>query len=95
MKQLSPAEQIEKNKLESEFAQMGQRVLDNVAYKTFFTARRAQLFDTFAYTKKDQEDVREEAWRTIQNLNAMEEFFRVSLETGKMADMALESHKEE
>ena len=74
---------------------MGKRVLDNVAYKTFFTARRAQLFEAFSLTKKDQEDVREEAWRTIQNLNAMEEFFRVSLETGKMADMELESHKED
>lgn len=95
MKPLSPEEQIEQAKRESEFALLGKQVLDNPAYNQVFLVRRSQLFDVFSNTKKDQQDVREEAWRTMQNLNAIEEFFRIALETGKMADTTLESLKED
>ena len=95
MKPLTPKEQIEKAKQESAFAQMGKQVIDNAAYKQVFLVRRSQIFEIFCLTKKDQEDVRDEAWRTMQNLNALEEFFNQALTTGKMADQTLESLKEE
>ena len=81
----------QKEQLEREvaLANMGKQVLGNEAYKTFLTIRKAQIFDVFCNTTKDQEDVREEAWRTMKNMNALEEYFRVSLETGKMAEQSL------
>jgi hypothetical protein len=85
----------EKEQLEQEvdLAQMGKNVLNNEAYKQAFTARKAQIFDVFVNTKQEQEDVRQEAWRTMQNLNSLEEYFRIILETGKMAEMSLKSIK--
>ena len=79
-------EQLER---ESAFAAMGKQVLGNAAYNEAMTVRRAQIFEVFCKTNKDQEDVREEAWRTMKNLDAIEEYFRVLLETGKMAEETL------
>lgn len=95
MKELSKEEQLEIAKQESAFAQMGKQVLDNAAFKQALTIRKAQLFEDFCNTNKNQSDVREEAWRTMKNMTALEDFLITALETGKMADMTLESHKEE
>jgi len=81
--------QEEQLKEEITLAQMGQQVVNNHIYKQAFIARKGQLFDIFCKTKKDQEDVREEAWRTMQNLNALESYFEQVLNTGKMADIKL------
>jgi hypothetical protein len=70
-------------------AAMGKQVLNNKAYQTFFTARKAHIFGVFCDTTKDQGDVREEAWRTMVNLTALEKYFNDSLTTGKMAEVEL------
>ncbi len=76
---------------ESKFAQMGLQVVNNEAFKRAFTVRQAQIFETFCKTNKDQEDVRQEAWRTMKNLEALQQFFENALTSGKMADTSLES----
>jgi hypothetical protein len=79
-------EQLER---EVTLAAMGKQVLDNEAFKHFLTLRKAQIFETFCNTTKDQEDVREEAWRTMVNMNALEQYFKTTLETGRMAEVSL------
>lgn len=87
-------DQLEQLKRESEFAQMGKQVVNNKAYQDAIAVRRAQIFEVFCNTKHDQSDVREEAWRTMKNMDALEQFLNNILTTGKMADSALESIEE-
>lgn len=86
----SQKEQLER---EVAFANMGRQVVNNEAYKQAITIRKAQIFEVFCKTKHDQEDVRQEAWRTMQNMNALEDYFKQLLETGNMAEQSL--NKEE
>jgi len=79
---------------ESEFARTGKQVLDNPAFNQAITVRRAQIFEIFCNTSKDQSDIRDEAWRTMKNMDALESYFKMALETGKMADMQLKSLSE-
>lgn len=83
-------EQEEQLKQEAAFAVLGKQVLSNEAYKQAMMLRKAQLFEVFCVTKQDQSDVREEAWRTMQNIKALEGYFSTLLETGKMAEATLE-----
>jgi len=82
--------QEEKLNKEVEFAQEAQKVLNNRAYIEAITLRKAQIFETFCATTKDQGDIREEAWRTMININALEDYFTELLTTGKMAQTTLE-----
>jgi len=75
---------------ESKLGQMGQQVLNNHVYKQAMVAREAHLFEVFCNTKRDQDDVREEAWRTMQNLKCLQQYFDQVLTTGKLADNQLE-----
>jgi hypothetical protein len=86
------AEKDQQDQLEREvhFAEIGKEVVKNAAYQQAFTIRKAQLFEAFCKTKQDQVDIREEAWRTMQNLNALEDYFKQLLTTGKMAELTLE-----
>jgi hypothetical protein len=84
------AEKQAKREQEVAFAAMGKRVTDNPAYRQAFDIRRAKVFDVFCNTKQDQSDVRDEAWRTMQNLNALEQYFNDLLTTGKMAQQDLD-----
>lgn len=77
------------------FAEKGKQVLNNEAFKQALIARRAQIFDVFCHTKQEQSDVREEAWRTMQNMSALEKYFNNILTTGKMAEQSLESINEQ
>jgi len=89
-------EQIEQLRQESTFALMGKQVLDNEAFKTAMATRKLQIFDIFCESGMDQSDVREKAYLTMINMIAFEEFFKQAMETGKMADITLESiNKEE
>jgi len=83
----------QKDQLEREvnFAAIGQAVVKNAAYQQAFTIRKAQLFEAFCKTKQEQIDIREEAWRTMQNLNALEDYFKQLLTTGKMAEISLKA----
>ena len=85
------SEQKERLEEEVKFAAIGQQVLNNEAYKTAITVRKTQIFDVFCRTKADQSDIREEAWRTKQNLLSLEDFLKNALTTGEMADKTLES----
>lgn len=85
------SEQKERLEEEVKFAAIGQQVLNNEAYKTAIKARKAHIFDIFCRTKADQSDVRDEAWRTMQNLMSLEDFLERALTTGEMADKTLES----
>lgn len=88
-------DQEEQLKKEVEFSQEARKVLNNKAYQEAITLRKAQIFETFCNTAKNQEDVREEAWRTMKNINALEDYFKVLLDTGKMAQTTLDSQKKE
>jgi hypothetical protein len=83
-------EQKEQNEQEVAFANLGKQVVTNEAYKQAITAREAQIFDVFCSTKADQQDVREEAWRTMVNMRALEQYFEQILTTGKFAEATLE-----
>ncbi len=85
----------QKEQLENEvtFAAQGKQVLNNPAFKQAISLRKAQIFEVFCNTTKDQEDVREEAWRTMKNIDALEQYFKILLETGQMAETTLESIK--
>lgn len=69
---------------------MGQQVVNNEAFKQALAIRKAQIFEIFCKTKADQSDIREEAWRTMVNMKALEDFLNTALTTGKMADTSLE-----
>ena len=83
------SDQEDQLKREVTFANMGKQVLSNEAYKQAVTIRKAQIFDVFCNTKQDQADVREEAWRTMKNMDALEQYFENLLTTGKMAETSL------
>lgn len=76
---------------EAALAKMGEQVLKNEAYKNAIAIRKASIFDVFCNTKRDQEEVRQEAWRTMKNLEALEDYFKEILETGKLSKDQLES----
>ena len=88
-------DQKEQYEQEVAFANMGKQVLNNEAFKQALTVRKAQIFEVFCDTSQEQTDVREEAWRTMKNMNALEEYFRILLETGKMAETTLKSTEKE
>lgn len=77
-------------KRESEFAKMGQQVVNNEAFKQAIMTRKAQIFEIFCNTTHEQADIREEAWRTMKNMDALEDFLIQALTTGKMADQQLD-----
>ena len=86
----------QKEQLEREvtLAQQGKVILNNPAFKQALVIRKAQIFEVFCNTKKDQEDVREEAWRTMKNMDALEQYFKEMLATGKMAEVTLKANEE-
>ncbi len=78
----------QKAQLEAEvaFAEQGKQVLNNAAFKQAMDVRKAQIFEVFCRTSADQVDIRDEAWRTMKNLEAFENWLKTALQTGKMAD---------
>lgn len=83
--------QKEQNEKEVAFAAQGKLVINNTAYQQAITARKAQIFDVFCKTKQDQTEIREEAWRTMKNMEALEKWFEHLLNTGKMAEQSLKA----
>ena len=82
-----------KERLEKDIerAALGKQVKNNPMFQESITARKAQIFDVFCKTKQEQGDVREEAWRTMKNLEALEKYFDQLLTTGKMAEQKMET----
>ena len=91
----TPEDQKAKDEQDVVLANAGKQVLNNVAYKNAMMLRKAQIFELFCKTKHDQPEEREEAWRTMMNINALEDYFNVLLTTGKMAEHSLQSTKQE
>jgi hypothetical protein len=85
-------DQIEQLEQEVDIANQGRLVLNNVAFKQAFARRQAELFAVFTESRHDEPEIREEAWRTMQNLTALEDYFRDILTTGKMASDDLKSN---
>jgi len=83
-------DQEDQLKRENALAEMGKQVVNNEAYKQALILRKAQIFEVFCNTKKDQADVREEAWRTMVNINALEDYFKTILTTGRMNEAILD-----
>lgn len=88
------SDQTKQLEQEVAFAAMGKQVVNNAAYKQAMTIRKAQIFEVFCDTTQEQSDVREEAWRTMKNMNALEQFFETALTTGKMAEASLKAEEE-
>lgn len=88
-------DQTEQEAREIEFAIMGQQVVENRAYQEAMTIRKAQLFNDFCKSKPDEQDKRDEAWRTMQNINALEDWFNTLLTTGRMARQQVEARKDQ
>ena len=88
------SDQEEQLNREVTLAAEGKQILNNPAFKRALVIRKAQIFEVFCKTKRDQEDVREEAWRTMKNMDALEQYFQEMLATGKMAEATLKANKE-
>lgn len=73
-------------------ASAGALVLGNEAYKVVMMARKATLFDDFCKTTHAQASEREDIWRTMQNLIAIEREFEFMLATGKIAKDELNNY---
>lgn len=69
---------------------MGQLVTHNEAFKTAVATIREELFNTFANSKQDEHEKREEAWRSMQNLNRLLTHFENLLFTAKISEGQLE-----
>jgi len=65
-------------------ANQAQQVLDNPMFQEAFTALRADLFEKFQRTKWLQGKERTEIWRTLKNLNNIEQHLSRTMTTGKM-----------
>jgi hypothetical protein len=72
-------------------ANSASQILNSHVFKSAFDVRRANIFDVFCSTKADQPEVRDEAWRTMQNLLALERYFKEIIESGKFSQKELES----
>lgn len=77
---------------EVELGNQGRLVLNNVAFRSAFDLRKAEIFLSFTDTTYDDPEGRDEAWRTMQNLISLEQYFDDILTTGKMASDTLKSH---
>ncbi len=86
--------QEEELKKQVAFGTLGQQVVNNAAYKSAFATRTAHLFDVFQNTTQEQSDIREEAWRTMQNLKALESYFDNILTSGKLSEQDLKQFEE-
>ena len=74
-------------------ANHARQVLTNPAYQEAFTARKAKLFDIFCNSKAEESDKRDEAWREMQNLIALERYFNKVLQSGRMSGETLKLHE--
>ncbi len=82
-------EQIEQLESESKMGYHANQVMSNPAFKQAMLLRKSQIFDVFCKSKAEQCEVREEAWRTMVNLLALEKFFQQTIDTAKMSDKQL------
>lgn len=65
------------------------QVLNNPIYREAMVAIRAQLFSQFEQTKFRDHDERDEAWRKLQAINAIEGHLARVMQTGKLAERTL------
>jgi len=75
--------------LDIKFAETSNQVLNNEAYKAAMTLRKTDIFKEFSCSTAGQSEVREEAWRTMQNLFALEDYLIEFLTNGEIAKETL------
>lgn len=64
-------------------------LLNNELVQEFLTKIRKNLHDKIEFSKADDKEGREEAWRLLKVLNEFERHFISIIETGKMAEKQL------
>jgi hypothetical protein len=79
-------EQLER---EVEIANDTRLLVSNPVFKAAMAVRKAQVFTDFTSSKADEIERRNEAWRTMQNLLALEAYFTNALQSGKLAELSL------
>jgi hypothetical protein len=84
---------MDKEELEKRIiaAEEGKQVFKSEVLQNAITYRKAQIFQAFCETGADEQDVRDEAWRTMQNMEALERYFERILEGGEIARKELKS----
>lgn len=70
-------------------ASQAQDVLDNPLVQEFLTKARENIRREFEFSKANDREGREEAWRMLKVLNEFERHFISIIETGKMAEKQL------
>ena len=65
------------------------QVLENPIFKESFMLIRADIVDKFTNTKFNQKDERDELWRKMQTLDAIEKHLTRVLQTGTLAEQTL------
>ena len=73
---------------------MAAQLLTNPAYVHIISQRKAEIFEEFSSSEQDQPEVREEAWRTMKNLDAILKHAVLMIDDGKMAEETLKLHTE-
>lgn len=72
------------------FGGLASQVIDNPAYQAAITMIKATIFEDFQNSGPEDAEQREEAWRTMKNLNALEGLFNDFLADGCLAKEQLE-----
>lgn len=67
-----------------------QSVLNNSIYKESLVIIKAQMFDAFVRSNADQSAEREEIWRRMNNLDALEKQLTSVMTTGKLGEATLD-----
>lgn len=70
-------------------AELARQVLNNPLYQEAFTMIRARIFEAFSQTNFKQSAERDEAWRKIQTVNNIEQWFEDVIERGEFAKLTL------
>ena len=62
-------------------------VINNPIYKEALILLKAQMMETFQRTKYDQKEEREEIWREMKVLDALERQLESVMRTGRLAEL--------
>lgn len=84
---------MSKEKQEINRGILAQQVIDNPVYKESIILIKADLMQKFETTKYSDSDQRDEIWRTMQNLNRLENKIARVMQTGKMSQTMLDKIK--
>jgi hypothetical protein len=67
-------------------------LMNSRIFKAAFTGKKAQLFEALCATKFWQHKQRTEVWRSMKNLDSIEQYFQSIVDDGKMAGNKLKNY---